>query len=72
MGQAKKRGSREDRIAQSIERQEREEDKALERKRLEQLRIESLPPEERKKINKPPNALFLAAMMGALSGRRMR
>lgn len=67
MGQAKQRGTKEQRIAQSIERKEREEEEALERRRQEQLRIERLPPEEREKeLRKPKNALLLATMMGLL------
>jgi hypothetical protein len=75
VGQAKRRGTREQRIAQAVERQKIEDGARAERLRLEeaerQERLAALPPEERKRMilgsGGKSHALLMAAAAGLLA-----
>jgi len=72
MGEAKRRGTREQRIAQAIERRRQEDARLHERHQREEAerraRIAALPPQERKEAlmvsSRGPSMLQLAAMLG--------
>lgn len=70
MGEARRRGTREQRIAQSVDRRKQEEARLHEQHQIEEAarraRIAALPPEERKAmiVGGGPSRLRLAALLG--------
>ncbi len=74
MGQAKRRGTREDRIAQAIEEREREREVIREREWERRLAFERLPDAERERIRREEQRtnwanMRIAAMLNLISPR---